>query len=272
MIRVLLMIAVAGFVLSLAMISGAVAIGGPEVVGRGAWTWASHDGWNWDFDDDGDWGHHRHGHWADGSGPRTTREIAWSGGESLDVNVPADVQFTQAEGPAKLVVSGPKGAVEQVEVKDGRIGFANRIRHAGRLEITLTAPRVTRFELSGRNRLSISNYRQDVLDLDLSGSSEVTGVGQAKAIKLEISGSGDADLGKLPSESADIHISGSAEAIVAPSERAKVDISGSGDVTLLTHPKQLDTDVSGSGRIHQEAGGPTPTPSPPPPTTPSKKL
>lgn len=263
MIRVLIMIAVAGFLLSLVTLSVAVSIGGPEVVGRGAWSWAAHEGWDWD---DG-WGHHhwRHGHWADGSGPQTTREIAWSGAETLEVDVPANVQFIQAEGPAKLVVSGPKGAVEQVEVDNGRIHFADHVRHSGRLEIMLTAPRVTRFELNGHDTLSIEGYRQDRLELDLSGRSEVTGSGQAKEIRIEVSGSADADLGKLPSEGADVEISGSGSATLAPSQWAKLDISGSGDVTLLTHPAKLETDISGSGRILQDApAAPSPPPSPAP--------
>ena len=80
MIRALLMIAVAGFVLSVASISAAVAIGGPDFVARSGWNIASnHSHWDWDDDDDDDvrsrWG-------AD-----TTRTLAWSGEHSLDVEL-----------------------------------------------------------------------------------------------------------------------------------------------------------------------------------------
>ena len=43
MIRVLTMIAVAGFVLSLASLSAAVAIGGPDAIARGGWMFADRD-------------------------------------------------------------------------------------------------------------------------------------------------------------------------------------------------------------------------------------
>ena len=43
MIRPLLMIAGAGFVLSVASLSAAVAIGGPEAMSRGGWTILSQD-------------------------------------------------------------------------------------------------------------------------------------------------------------------------------------------------------------------------------------
>jgi hypothetical protein len=55
MIRVLVMIAVAGFILSVATLSAAIAIGGPEALSHAAWTWGanrhwdrhwSHEGWD----------------------------------------------------------------------------------------------------------------------------------------------------------------------------------------------------------------------------------
>ena len=53
MIRVLIMITVAGFVLSVATLSAAVAIGGPEAIARGGWHMAGGD-WNWDWDEHDD--------------------------------------------------------------------------------------------------------------------------------------------------------------------------------------------------------------------------
>ncbi len=44
---------------------------------------------------------------------------------------------------------------------------------------------------------------------------------------------------------------------IAPTDWAKVEISGSGDVTLLTDPPKLETDVSGSGSIRRGRSGDT---------------
>src|SRR3546814_21078869 len=80
MIRVLVMIAVSGFILCVATMSAAVALGGPAVLSHAAWTWGANRAW--DFD--GHWDRHgNHDGWADWSddkGPPTTREIAWTGG------------------------------------------------------------------------------------------------------------------------------------------------------------------------------------------------
>jgi nucleoid-associated protein YgaU len=253
MIRVLVMIAVTGFLVSVVTLSTAAALGGPEAIARGAWSWSPGHGWAG-----------RHGWDDDDSGPQASREIAWTGGDTLEVEVPAEIRYVQSAGPPKLTISGPRRAVEQVVVENGHIRFTEgRHRHRwGRLTIEMTAPDVKRFDLQGQDRLTIEGYDQDRLALDLTGSAEVTAAGRTKDLALDIAGSADADLSKLEAERAEVDISGSGEAIIAPRDRAKLDISGSGEVTLLTRPAQLEADVSGSGRVHQAEATPA-QPAPP---------
>jgi len=267
MVRVLVMIAVAGFFVSLVTLSVAVAIGGPAILESAAWggwgpRWSHHgdwDGWGWDR------------HWDRDRGAETTRELAWSGGDTLDVDLPADVQYTQ--GPAaKVTVSGPARAIEDVEIEGGHLTWSGRHHmHFGDLRVVITAPTVTHFGLSGSGELTIADYKQESLDLRISGNGDVKATGETGALKLDVSGSGDADLSSLKTKSADVDISGSGDVKVAPIESARVDVSGSGDVTLVTHPARLETHMSGSGDLHQEGGSAqTAQPSPPPPSAPKK--
>src|SRR5262249_43690569 len=150
---------------------------------------------------------------------------------------------------------GPERAVEDVEIDGGHIQFAHgHHRHWGDLRIVMTAPAVTRFEISGSGRLSVASYKQDKLDLHITGNGDATVAGETGDLNLAVSGSGDADLAGLKAKSAEIDITGSGQAKVAPTDSARVDISGSGDVTLTTHPPRLETHVSGSGSLNQEAG------------------
>jgi hypothetical protein len=261
MIRVLILIAATGFLVSVIALSSAFAIVGPDAISHGAWSFGRHNDWNWDDDDHGRPGRN----WTSGSGPQTTREIAWSGGDLLEIDVPADVRFTQAPGPGKLVITGPQGSVERVEVEDGRIHFDRRVHNGGRMTIVMSAPDVSRFDIGGANRLTIEGYSKDRLEVELSGSSEVTAKGVAKTVELDIGGSGEADLGGVAAEGADVDISGSGEAIIAPKDWATLDISGSGEVHLLTNPPRLETDISGSGRIRQGQRPASVAPSPPVP-------
>lgn len=270
MIRVLVMIAIAGFLVSVVSLSVAVGIAGPDAIARGAWAWGPG---HWDFgryEDHWDGRHHRWNYsWDnDGGGPQTTREIAWTGGDSLDVDLPADVEYTQGSGPAKLIVTGPQKAVADVEIQGGHVRFAHDRHRWAELTIVMTAPSVTRFEMSGSGKLAIANYKQDKLNLDLSGDADVSAKGEARAVDLTISGSASADLGELKTRAATVDIAGSGDATLAPTESAKLDISGSGDVTLLTRPPKLESNISGSGNIHQEERE---TATPPPAPAPSAK-
>lgn len=278
MIRVLLMIAVAGFVLCVATLATAVAIGGPDLIARGGWSILSARDWSrWaDRDWDGDWRGRHHWRANRAHGPQASRTLAWSGDDRLSVNVPADVRYIQAPGPGSVIVSGPQGVVDDVAVRDGRI-FIEDGPHwwPHKLSIVVRAPNVSDFELSGANVLAIEDYRQERLRLRLSGASEVTASGAAEAIDVDISGTGHADFSRLKARGAEVRISGAGDATVAPTDWARLDISGMGDIRLLTHPPKLDTNISGAGRIRQvEPEGqvtPSPTPSPSPSPSPSPK-
>lgn len=275
MIRVLVMIAVSGFVLALATITAAVAIGGPDALTHGGWQWAGNH-WGWDDDD---WDHDRGDR---GRRAEATRTIPWDGGDRLELEIPADVRYIQTPGPGSVTVTGREFAVEHVVVEDGRIRFdgSRRMRRLIRgLDIVIRAPSVTDFEINGRNDLTIEDYKQERLRIHISGSGEVTARGETSNLELNVSGSGEADLAGLATKVAVVDINGSGEAIVAPTEQARLEISGNGDVTLTTNPKQVQTDVSGSGDIHYASpasGGepsvsPSPTPSPSPSPSPTPK-
>jgi len=244
MIRVLAMIAVAGFLVSAVTLSVAVAITGPEAIIHGAWSWGPH-GWGWRGRD-----HDRHESREEGE--QNTRELTWTGGDRVIVSVPADVTYTQADGPAKVTVSGPSDAVAAVHLEAGQIRYdEDRDFDDERLKITITAPSVSDFALEGDETLAVVDYKQSKLSLSLSGRADVKAAGETRDAEVNISGSGRADLAALKITSAKVEISGSGKASLAPSVAAEVDISGDGDVTLLSNPPQLRTSITGAGEIHR---------------------
>ncbi len=186
MTRTLSLIAAASFVLAVACLSGAAALG---------WHGLAHHHW-------GPWGRHWNIHVRDrdgedvwvgdhnviADGAQTTREIAWNGGDRLDLDLSADVTFNQGPGPAKLVISGPAEAVQNVELSGSHLQFADDADYSGPLKVTLSAPNVRSFAINGYGDLAINGYDQDELDLDVSGSGNVTAKGKARALKLDISG------------------------------------------------------------------------------------
>lgn len=240
MIRSLVIVFVAALVTSVVCLAGAVALGGPVLMHKGPWSW--------NFDWDGDRRHvWRSGH----GGAEVQRDFAWAG-TTLEVNAPAEIDYVQAAGPAKLTIRGPAGELDRVRVENGRISVADGgFRDWDELRITLSAPDVHAFDLNGANKLRITGYDQPELSVTVSGQADVSAAGKTRTVNVRVSGAGETDLADLKTAGASIEISGAGQATVAPTDWAKVEISGMGDVNLLTKPARLETHVSGAGRIRQ---------------------
>lgn len=249
MIRNLIVIAVASFVLTLVCFAGVAALGGREVMEHG-WRLPAAI-----FDDEDNVsisiGPGR-GH----DGPDTTRDLVWPGGPLLQIDVPADV--TYAQGPvAKVTVSGPQALVEGIVVDGGRLRFRDdsgegspvRVNRE-RIVVTIVAPDVKRFVLNGSPGLTVTGYDQPDLTIEINGSGNATAAGKTEALALTIAGSGDADLGGLTTRDAKVSLAGSGDAELSPTGAVQVDIAGSGDVTLTTKPASLSSNIDGSGDLH----------------------
>lgn len=260
MIKPLFIIAGAGVVLALGSLAGAAALTGSDL---------RHNDWTWSLADNHGGGDNFHMQRGAGQ-PDVTRTLAWAGSDRLQIEVPYDVIYAQGD-VAGVVITGPKDLADRVRIAGDRLaidddgddhsergyirwsGDGIRVWRAGdRLKITVTAPAVTSFDLVSSADLSIRDYDQPRLNLTLSGSGDVTARGSTRAIQLDVSGSGDADLAALATADADVRVSGSGDVRVGPTGKATIEISGSGDVDLTRRPSQVSRTLSGSGDVDLE--------------------
>jgi hypothetical protein len=246
MIRTLALISVAGFVLATICLITAVSIAGPDILAQSAWGW---NGWLSRHHNDINWT------WNDDHELQASRDLTWDGGDALTLEMPANVHFTQADGPPKMTISGPREAIANIAVKDGHIrwnGGSFSSNHD--IDVQLTAPKITQFTMESSGDLQIRNFHGDRLVVRNNGSGDVTAEGSAKTLELTLNGSGDANLGGLTTDAARVVVSGSSDATVTPKTSANLEVTGSGSVTLTTHPKQLESRVTGSGRVEHADG------------------
>lgn len=248
MVRLLLIIFAAGFVVSLGCYAGAVALGAHHPFwvgfGRGSVGFRG-DGWG----DRRDWD-------DDQSGPTVTRELVWSGGDSLRVNVPAVVHYTQ--GPeVKITATGPQAWVDKLVMEGDTLALNGdmhlRHRNNQNLTLTITAPSVHRFELNSAQKMDIDNYAQDDLDLQTNGAAQINAHGSARHLRLQMNGAGQANLGRLVNDDADVEINGAGQATLAATNRANIEINGFGQARLTHHPKSLKQSMHGLGNIEVDA-------------------
>ena len=82
----------------------------------------------------------------------------------------------------------------------------------------------------------------------IEGSGKITLRGEAASQELRIDGNGDYSAIQLESQTAKINISGSGKAEINATDQLTVDIAGSGNVYYLGDPS-IDQNISGSGKI-----------------------
>lgn len=275
MIRVLVLIAVAGFFVCLVSLGGAAALGGADLARNG---WVFPVDWNWEDDRDGPH--------VDFSGPTVTRTVDWPGAGELVVAVPAEVVFTQAATP-RLVITGPKTAVDKIEVNGGEISFSGRTRararigfggvdvdfddlnDASRLKIEIAAPDVRSVTASVASKMVLNGIKRPDFQIKAHAGSDVSGrldvdrlaveihsgaeaalQGRADRLDAEVHSGGDARLEGLAVKSAQVVAHSAGEVSLAAAESADVEVHSGADVTLFGRPPQLHTDVHSGGDIH----------------------
>jgi uncharacterized protein YabE (DUF348 family) len=120
------------------------------------------------------------------------------------------------------------------------------------LTVELSSPKLSDVSLDGSGDMSLQGLNDKALNLNISGSSNVTADGTVERLVIRIGGSGDVNAKSLESEQADVSITGSGDISVTAKDSLKASIVGSGDITYFGHPKKVDPSVLGSGDI--EAG------------------
>ena len=245
MIRTLILVTVVGFFLSIGSLAAAFGFaGGATGIGSMLQALSHNKNLHWSFSTaDRD-------HTTRVNGPVVSRDFTWTASDRLEVNDVAEIIYIQ--GPvAKLTIEAPKSVLDRIEIEDGTISRDDHYDWDGKLKVTLTAPNVHQFELGGVQSLTLRQFDQQDLEINLSGTGAVTGTGKVKALSLDISGAGSADLAGMQMEHADVSLSGAGSAKLGPRASANIAISGIGGVELTRKPASLSTSISGLGQVKQ---------------------
>lgn len=186
------------------------------------------------------------------SGQPGTVTLPWDGGDTIAINLPATVQYKPG-AKAEAIISGDSGLIRHVQLRNGNLNWDGGFDcyPAEGIVVQLTGPPITTWRLHGATRLELSAIEQDALNLKISGSSRVVATGRAQLVSLDVAGSGKVDLSKLTTRRSVVAIHGSGDAAIAPQDEADIRISGSGVITLHSNPSQIQTHISGSGRIRR---------------------
>lgn len=195
---------------------------------------------------------------------REFRKFEVTGGRLMIARLDQSRVSIEIAGSGKVRAAG--GKLDQVHLEiagSGEMDFGDLTAERGRLEIAGSGTMRGRnaaiedfkMEIAGTGRGEFGQITARTAKAEIAGSGTVITAGAIDDLKIEIAGSGRADFGKVVSRRADVDIGGHGEVDIAPTDYAKIDIGGSADVNLHSNPKQLETDIGGSGRIHRLAAG-----------------
>jgi len=245
MIRTLILVTVVGFFLFIGSMAAAIHLaGGPKSINTLIKNLKPGATFSWTYTTTDD------NHKTPFTESVVSRDFPWTASGRLEVNDVAEITYIQ--GPvAKLTIEAPKSVLDRIEIEDGTISRDDHYDWDGKLKVTLTAPNVHRFELGGVQSLTLRQFDQKDLEINLSGTGSVTGTGKVKALSLDISGAGSADLSGMQMDEAEVSLSGAGSAKLGPRSSANIAISGIGGVELTRKPASLSTSISGLGQVKQ---------------------
>lgn len=203
--------------------------------------------------------------------PRTVAEFqAISLKGSMDLVVKQGAQSVQVQADDNLlalvetvVENTSQGPTLVVRVKRGE-SFSTR----SKMLVTVSVPKLTGVSAEGAGDIQVDAFNTPALKLALSGSGNarlqklvtgdfgisISGSGDVSAdgstgkLKISIAGSGDVRLSDMKAEEVSVNIAGSGDAAVHASKTLDVSIAGSGDVSYSGNAVVKST-VAGSGSV-----------------------
>jgi len=199
---------------------------------------------------------------------------------SIVLETSLDIHVQQGLTPSlKITGENPSLANVTVTVKGNQLIFAykesKKIRffeNRPPIKAELVIPYLTYVNISGSGDIDAEDtFRGEELKLVIEGSGDLTLPQLAyKAIEATIHGSGDMSLGgecgetilsvngsgdmktaSLKSKSAKATVSGSGDMTLTATDRLRAVINGSGDLVYAGSPRNLSTEVNGSGSIRK---------------------
>ena len=166
--------------------------------------------------------------------------FSWGNRERLEIQVTG----------VKLNSFAVSGSARMLLGRLDRDSLDIRVSGSGNVMADAAKARDINMNVSGAGAIHLGALDARDVEVDISGSGDATAAsGRAERIELSITGSGKAEFAGVSSRDAQVTISGSGRAALAPREAAQIRISGSGRVRMPTAPPNLQSKVSGSGRI-----------------------
>jgi putative autotransporter adhesin-like protein len=184
-------------------------------------------------------------------GPHRTQTRDVAAFTRVDTDSSVELRLHVGETRRLQVRAGEK-VIDDVgtEVRDGtlHVTFDHDGWGGNDVVVEASVPKLEEIDASGSGDIEADGVDADTFTLRSEGSADIVLTGSAALLDVEVEGSGNADLADLRARAARVKVRGSGDADVRADERLDVDVDGSGNVRYHGDP-ELTQRVDGSGDL-----------------------
>lgn len=142
--------------------------------------------------------------------------------------------------------------------QESKSGWSWYSSGGGELKVTVIVPTLERIRVTGSGDVEARGFAGEALDLDSTGSGDMTIEGKVGNLRVNKTGSGDVDISGINAEKVKVNAPGSGDIeLEGQTARLDVNLMGSGDLeaTRLVVSDEVDARIMGSGGIEVCAKG-----------------
>jgi hypothetical protein len=189
-----------------------------------------------------------------GSGIMKTEKRSLAPFDSLEVSCHGSIQAHTQEQEG-LEISGDDNIIPLIttEVNNGILYIRSSKEYNSRdeLVITVSAPDLKKFVFSGAGKASLSNVKNDRVDIALTGAGSLTASGETKEAGITLSGAGSVDAKNLHAVNAKVNSTGVGSVEIYVTGQLDAKSSGIGEINYYGSPKIVHKQAGVIGKINE---------------------
>lgn len=155
---------------------------------------------------------------------------------------------TAGGGNVYVSGSGNRVAGRDVHINGKKMSGQASAAH-GRTVVGIALPITPTFLLVDSGDATLYNIQQDVLELGIQGSGDISAFGQVDSLNAKVSGSGDVEASELMARTGNLFVAGSGDIDAHITKVVSAHVAGSGDIVVRGNPATREHSVTGSGDV-----------------------
>jgi hypothetical protein len=173
---------------------------------------------------------------------------------SLEVKCHGSIQVRFQEDK-NLEISGDDNIIPLIttEVKNDTLYIQSSKEYAPqeKLQIIVSIPNLKRFVFTGAGEASLSNVKNDHLEIVMNGAGELLASGETKEADITLAGAGSVDAKNLHAVNAKVNSTGVGSVNIYATEKLDARASGVGEINYYGSPKSVNRQAVGIGSINE---------------------